>query len=402
MLIKNKKSLTKPETAFFKCVLVLCFSMLTVQAQAKTPPDAGAENFTVWYFALAALVIGAAGAIYWRYKKSGAPPMTPPLKSSLNSDYSEKTDVADGEKELERLRKNQRLQGKKPVSNVLPKNSTTTPRVKVLPDVEPINLLEKITLGSETPPNQPQILPIFTFNRLELTRPFDALAISDDQDLMSAVEQSYEEFEDDDEVRELAVRILAVFRTRNSVDALSQIALYDLSSGLRSKAVNVLSEFDHESVFETILLANADPSREVRAAAARGLTKLTFDRADAWARIGESGAEGSIAQAARAATESGFVDMSFDRLVSRDRQQAYEAFTLMALLIKAGELEKIFNAFETNRDMNVRRAILHIIKVTADEKALERLLSLHEKNSLPAEIQTEVEQTIEEIGLVAA
>jgi HEAT repeat protein len=219
---------------------------------------------------------------------------------------------------------------------------------------------------------------------------------------MTAVEQAYDEFEEDEEVRDLAIRILAAFKTRNSVEALSQIALYDLSSNLRSKAVSVLSEFDHESVFETILLANADPTREVRAAAARGLSKLSLDRADAWTRIAETNEEGRITQAARAAIESGFVDMSFDRLVSKDYKQAYEAFALMALLIEANEMEKIFRTLETNSDMNVRRAILHIIKITKNRKAIDGLYTLLEKNTLSIDFQEEVDRAIEEIGFVTA
>jgi hypothetical protein len=245
-------------------------------------------------------------------------------------------------------------------------------------------------------------LPVFSIQQLEPAKPFDVLPISDDEDLMSAVEQSYDEFEEDEEVRGLAVRILAAFKKRNSVEALSQIALYDLSSNLRSKAVSILSEFDHESVFETILLACADPTREVRAAAARGLTKLTFNRADAWTRIAETGEDGRIVQAARAAIESGFVDMSFDRLASKDYKQAYEAFTLMALLINANETEKIFNTLENHRDMDVRKALLHIIKLTKDQNALDGLSHLREKNKLPEEFQKEVDKTIEEIGYVTA
>ena len=68
-------------------------------------------------------------------------------------------------------------------------------------------------------------------------------APSDDA-LMSAVEQTQDEYEEDEEIRDLAVRILAAFKTRNSVEALSQVALYDLSSNLRSKAVSILADFD--------------------------------------------------------------------------------------------------------------------------------------------------------------
>ena len=40
------------------------------------------------------------------------------------------------------------------------------------------------------------------------------------------------QYEEDEEVRELAVRILAAFKTKNSVEALSQVAIYDLSSSV--------------------------------------------------------------------------------------------------------------------------------------------------------------------------
>ena len=315
---------------------------------------------------------------------------------------------------MEWLRKNQKLVGKKDAQSPRKKKRDRTAAVNANLSKISENLQEITTTIKENAKEEElspafsdsgeseKYLPVFSIRRLELARPFDDLPISNDDSLMDAVEQTQDEMEEDSEVRELAVRILAAFKTRNSVEALSQVALYDLLANLRSKAVTVLCEFDHESVFEPILLACADPTREVRAAAARGLTKLTFDRADAWTRITELDTEGRIVSAARAAIESGFVDMSFDRLIHQDRKYAYEAFTLMALLIKAGETEKIFNALENHRDMNVRRAVLHTIKVTKDPKALEGLNHLLENGSLPLEFQEEVDRTIEEIGYVTA
>ncbi len=43
---------------------------------------------------------------------------------------------------------------------------------------------------------------------------------------------------------------MAVFKAENSVEVLSQVALEDLSSNLRSKVVSILGDFDHESLFE--------------------------------------------------------------------------------------------------------------------------------------------------------
>ena len=216
------------------------------------------------------------------------------------------------------------------------------------------------------------------------------------------LQASVKMYEEDEEVRELAVRILAAFQTRNSVEALTQVALYDLSSSLRSKAVTVLTDFDHETVFETILLACADPTREVRAAAARGLTRFSFDRADAWTRILQINETGRMRHAARAAIEGGFVERSFDRLVHRDAKYSYEAFVLLALIITAGEYDQIVEALKNHRDMKVKRAILHILKVVKNQASVSVLYSMLEEKNLSAELKEEIDKTIEQIVLVAA
>jgi len=405
MTMKNKQIINKFQFRLSSFGLLIFISMAEIGAQIRSipvaPPPAKTEDFTWWYVTLFILMLGLAGTIFWRLNsKKAKNESAANAKLPENDNNASDRNSLDAEKELEWLRKNPKLIGKKtePKSRrkKRPSNLPQAKKAVIRNETE-----QEISLSKEKETNSPA-LPIFSIRRLELARPFDVLPISNDEDLMSAIEQSYDEFEEDEEVRELAVRILAAFKKRNSVEALSQIALYDLSSNLRSKAVSVISEFDHESVFETIILACADPTREVRAAAARGLTKLTFDRADAWLRIAETGEDGRIVQAARAAMESGFVDMSFDRLASKDHKQAYEAFTLMALLIKAGETEKIFKTLEDHRDMNVRKAILHIIKVTKDQRAVDGLYTLLEKNTLPIDFQEEVDRTIEEIGFVTA
>ncbi len=402
MLKKNKLLFGKVK--FLSINLALLIYTFTAEITAQvTPVTERTEDFTWWYGTLFVLVVGLAGTIFWwlnskKPKKIAAPKS----KSTTNNENSWEENALDANKELEWLRKNQKLVGK---------NASQKSKRKKRPSNLPsagigmkVNGAKSGQESSESNADEKSsiILPIFSIQRLELARPFSDLPVSNDDSLMNAIEQTHEELEEDEEIRDLTLRILAAFRTKNSVEALSQVALYDLSSNLRSKAVTILSEFDHESVFETILLACAEPTREVRAAAARGLTKLTFDRADAWTRIAETGEEGRIVHAARAAIESGFVDMSFDRLAHQDRKHAYEAFTLMALLIKAGETNKIFNALENNRDLNVRKAVLHTIKITKDQKALDGLYLMLEKNNLPLELQEEIDKTIEEIGFATA
>ena len=380
---------------FFSCVEIWA-QMPTLQVPETVESDLP-EDYTWWYAALFLLALGLIGTILWRMnaKKLSKKLSGKPKKKSA-AERNEGGSL-DANKELEWYRRNLKLMGGKNNGNSILTNGGSLPQ----------NNLNAFGNGVGTNGNAPagngkslSDLPIFSLEKIQPARPFASLPISNDDALMSAIEQTHEEFEEDEEIRELSVRILTAFKTQNSVEALSQVALYDLSSNLRSKAVTILSEFDHESVFETILLACADPTREVKAAAARALFRLSFDRANAWTHIAESEEDGRMRQIARAAIEAGLVERSLDKLVHEDYNIAQEAAAFSNLMIKSGETKEVFNALVNHKQMNVRKAILHVIKITKDQKALEGLYTLLEQNNLPLELQEEIDKAIEEIGFV--
>ena len=358
------------------------------------------ESNAWWWISLIVLSVALAGTIiYWLKQKKSvkeADEKQEQLAKGKNLDGH----TFDADEEMEWLRKNQNIVDRKRRKPTSAKPTIKLPKTKEVFNKNPISIEEKIEENKSLENLDALPLPVFGFTHIEDAKPFNQLPLSSDNALLSAIEQTQDEDEEDEEVRDLAVRILAAFQTRNSVESLSQVALYDLSSSLRSKAVTVLTEFDHETVFEPILLACADPTREVRAAAARGLTRLSFDRADAWTRILEINEEGRMRHAVKAAIEGGFVERSFDRLVHRDTKYAYEAFVLLALAIKAGEYDQIIEALKNHRDMKVKRAILHIIKVIKHQASLSVLYSMLEEKNLSAELREEIDKTIDGIGLV--
>lgn len=327
-----------------------------------------------WWFSIVLIVVGIAGVagfFLWRRSQSRttAPTITSAYSNYYNSHESYEMDGLDVDKELEWLRK-----AKKPKTVPQPKKSPgITP-----PPARAIGVMDLDTRAFQERMRKMQYsqLPINSFADLRPAKLYEPLPVSDDPSLLNAIEQASEEFEEDESVRELAVKILTAFRTRNSVDALAQIALYDLSSNLRSKAVSILTDFDHASVFEPILLACADPTREVRAAAARGLFRLSFDRADAWKRIIETNDEFRMRHAARAAVESGFVVKSFERLVHEDLKVAQEAFSLTCLIVESGETETVFDSIKNHKDERVKFALLHVLKVRCDQRTLPALTEL--------------------------
>jgi hypothetical protein len=389
----RKKAISVSSLVFFLAVETWAqLPSVHVPQQEQQLPQA--EDDTWWYVTLFLLILGLAAAVVWLYSSKkdsrslSVQPEKKPLKQKKNNWDA---DSVDADKELEWFRKNQKVISKKTAGRIGEKTLSAN---KAVNKSEPAE--EKAQNAKF------EDLPVSAFAELAPSKEYALLPLSNDPALMSAIEQSQEEFEEDEEVRDLALRILAAFKTRNSAESLGQIALYDLSSSLRSKAVTTLAAFDHESVFENILLACADPTREVRAAAARGLFRLSFDRADAWMRIFETNDEFRMRQAAHAALEADLVERTFDRLVHPDQKIAYEAFTLTALLIKAGETEKIFKAIENHRDEKVKLALLHTLSVVKDENTLPNLYALLEQNSIPKQIKEKADKIIQSFELVPA
>jgi hypothetical protein len=353
----------------------------------------------MWYTMglLAFVAFGFAAWFWWRSKK-GSAKVEYNYKNRYANYYSQTgaiTEHVDAEKELEWLRKAKGALAKKKNearANKLSygaKGPAVTNAEETAPDTKVFQeKMRKLQFSQ---------LPINSFSKLAPAKRYTPLPDSDDPALISAVEQANDEYEEDEAVRELSLKILAAFKNKNSVEALAQMALYDLSSNLRSKAVGALAEVDHESVFEVILLACADPTREVRAAAARGLFSLGFDRAHAWKRLIEANDIFRLTQAARAAIESGIVSRSFERLIHEDTKVAYEAFALVALLIKAGETKEIFDTIENHKDERVKFALLHVLKVQKDERTIEELTRLALAMSRKPEMLEKVKETMSAI-----
>ncbi|HVF46151.1 MAG TPA: HEAT repeat domain-containing protein [Pyrinomonadaceae bacterium] len=383
---------------------------LVLQATAQTPKSepSAPDSSGWWYIGVAAItILGLAVAVFfWIKSKTSTAQPKFDYEARYRNNYNNgnyETESVDAAKEMEWLRKAKKGSSKA-MPNPMRKNAVPNGKAPIgnnMGSPSELNFDTKIFQEKMRKLQYAQ-LPINGFDNLSPAKLYEPLPLSNDPALINAIEQANEEYEEDEAVRDLAVQILAAFRTRNSIETLAQIALYDLSSNLRSKAVSILTDFDHESVFETILLACADPTREVRAAAARGLFRLNFDRADAWKRIIETNDVFRMSHAVRAATEAGIVMKSFDRLIHDDLKVAYEAFALVRLVIYTGETEELFNAIRLHKDERVRYAILHVLKTHRDERTLSQLQTLQHDTSLPTDVSERVRETIASFAGVPA
>jgi HEAT repeat protein len=186
------------------------------------------------------------------------------------------------------------------------------------------------------------------------------------------------------------VQQLGTHHAQRSVSALTATALNDLDPAVRSVAVTSLGSIDHESVLAPVLIALADESRIVRAAAARTLTSLHFDRADAYVRVTETADPDTLRRVARACISTGIIAQAVDRLASEDRHQAYEAFSLFTLLARANETDPIIDTIQNHEDDEVRLCAVRVLNVAARPDVAPKLRELIASQGMPENVRTAV------------
>jgi hypothetical protein len=192
----------------------------------------------------------------------------------------------------------------------------------------------------------------------------------------------------DVEERSEAVKALGQFRVQSSVKALAQLARYDSEPNIRSLAIAGLGSINHESVFPAVLIGMADETREVRAAAARSLNRLSFDRADAYVRVIETSDDETIVNVAKACIQAGIVSQNLDRLANSDHRQTYETFSLICLLAKAKMNEPVLDAIAGHRNMDVRLKAVHLLACAGEPETFEQLRQLAIRDGIGEEVKT--------------
>ncbi len=194
----------------------------------------------------------------------------------------------------------------------------------------------------------------------------------------------------DDAERAQVARELASHRAQRAVSALGSTALHDTDPSVRAAAVAGLGNIDHESVFAPVLISLADDTREVRAAAARSLSSLHFDRTEAYARVMKSADLPTLKTFAQACVKTGIATQAIDRLASEDRRHAQEAFALFSVLAKAGEVQPILEIIETHPEVQVKLAAVRVLSVAGSSDAAPKLRELVATEGMPEDVRTSI------------
>ncbi len=188
--------------------------------------------------------------------------------------------------------------------------------------------------------------------------------------------------------RSEGLKALVQFRVKSAVEAMAIVARNDAEPNLRSLAITSLGTINHETGFPSILIGMADEAREVRAASARSLTRLSFDRSEAYVRVIENSDEETITLVAKACVQAGIVSQNLDRLASSDHRQAYETFSLICLLAKAKMNQPVLDAISDHANADVRIKAVHLLACTGQPEVADQLRELAVKDGMREDVKT--------------
>lgn len=165
----------------------------------------------------------------------------------------------------------------------------------------------------------------------------------------------------------------------------------------RASALSDLGLAGGYDSFGLITRAFDDPSPEVRNAAARALYDLRPDRSSSFITAFQEAIPDRRRRIARALADSGLAAEEVAKLASVDRDVAYDAFALLFLMAKAGEVVLLIRSVEENPSIEVRQTLVQLLAQSGQTEILPVFSRLAVRQSLPSEVRSALMQAIHQI-----
>src|SRR2546430_6512630 len=201
--------------------------------------------------------------------------------------------------------------------------------------------------------------------------------------------------EDDSEFRAVSVPEEAPRRPELSRDLENKLRSADTSA--RAAAVAELSQVGGEEAYHHITAAFDDQSAEVRSSAARALFDMQDDRAAAFTRALREASPQRRRAIGVAIASSGLANEAIRNLTGESRDRTYDAFSLLFLMSKAGEVKPLMRAIEEHPNTEVRLAVVKLLALSGQPEVLAAFRRMAVRGSLPAEVRSAVMEAIYQI-----
>ena len=162
----------------------------------------------------------------------------------------------------------------------------------------------------------------------------------------------------------------------------------------RAAALADLAESGDDDSFRLIVKSFDDPSVEVRNAAARTLCGLQHDLAASFTRALREASPERRRRIGTAIAGSGLAANAINSLTGEGRERTYDAFSLLFLMAKAGEVQPLIQAIGRHPNIEVRLTATKLLALSTQPQVLPALRSLAARDSLPSEVHSAVMEAI--------
>jgi HEAT repeat protein len=131
-----------------------------------------------------------------------------------------------------------------------------------------------------------------------------------------------------------------------------------------------LAKIGGDSSFRLIAESFDDPAEDVRNAAARALYDLNPDHAASFTRALREGSPERRRKIGAAIAASGLARDAINGLIGDHRDKTYDAFAVLFLMAKAGEVQTLFQVVREHPNLEVRLATVKLLALSNPPEAL--------------------------------
>jgi HEAT repeat protein len=170
--------------------------------------------------------------------------------------------------------------------------------------------------------------------------------------------------------------------------------LQSSESSDRAAALVDLADAGGDDSFALITKSFDDPSIEVRNAAARALYTLAPDLAASFTRALREASPERRRKIGSAIAGSGLAANAINSLSGEGRDRTYDAFSILFLMAKAGEVQPLTQAIAKHPNTEVRLTAVKLLSLSNQQQVLPNLRSLASRDILPEEVHAAVMEAI--------
>jgi hypothetical protein len=170
------------------------------------------------------------------------------------------------------------------------------------------------------------------------------------------------------------------------------------SPGEYANAKEYIVGLDDNAAFGLITALFDDASQEVRNGAARLLYDRSTARAEIFTQALREASPERRQHIVTAMEASGLANEALDSLAGESREKTHEAFSMLFLMAKAGEVQSLFQAIEKHPNVHVRLSVIKLLTFTNRPDIISPLRSLAVRGALPIEVRSALMNAIYEMS----